>query len=246
MQKLMRKKLAVASAVTLILLFFIILTMKKKIASHLITGLVFALAGIFIGYSLKKNPDVKYIPSATVYKDTCVENKIICKLTMTDSLSIYNIVRKGNLKTYKSKPLPEKSDTNSITVVPDCVENTYVKTLDNGFTKVFDTLLVKGKILDWSRSYQMDTLQLTKEVIRNTVSVVREEKSEDTIQVIEIKKKPVYLGPSIGFHYDKEFIPITGVNLRNDFGSVTFALNPRRPEQFQVSIQAKVFRIRSR
>lgn len=242
----MRKKIAVASAVTLILLFFIFLTMKNKTMNYVFAILLF-IAGLGVGYSIHKPANtVKYMPSAIVYKDTCIESKIICQLTTTDSLSIYNIVRKGKLKTQKTKPNPEKVDTVTITIAPECSKNTYTKVLDNGFTKVFDTLLVKGEILDWSRAYQMDTLQIVKEVIRTTTSVVKEEKPEDKIEELtESSKRNLHLGLSTGINYNQKYSFLTGLNLQNDLGSLALTVNPRTLKEVQVSLNLKLLKLRS-
>lgn len=205
------------------------------------------ISGLGVGYSIRKPVDtVKYMPSAVVYKDTCIESKIICQLTTTDSLSIYNIVRKGKLKTQKSKPNPEKVDTVTITIAPDCSKNTYTKILDNGFTKVFDTLLVKGEILDWSRAYQMDTLQIVKEVVRTTTSVVKEEKPEDIFEGrTESSKRDLHLGLSTGINYNQKYTFLTGLNLQNELGSLALTVNPRNLKEVQLALNLKLFNLRS-
>lgn len=217
------KKLKLYSLLVVGLLVIILLLNMDKIKKYAIPVLLL-IAGFLAGWFLKPKVTVhkSICETETVYKDTCLTNKLIANISTTTETKQEVAIKQG-------KPKKEISDLSIKEVaveVKDEIDSTYTtvfeKNYNFGLVKLNVRIPVtakspaKGKI---ELDYQVDTTIL-KEMTVVTNTAVVEKGTDDSFtkktEVIPVEVKPTYLKLVGGISYtDKVFYPVgAGINFK--------------------------------
>lgn len=222
-KRISKKWLVVGGIISLLLL--LIIYMNKKYIIYAISALITLVAIFFAGrWTAPNKIQTEYIcETGYELRDTCLGSTLICTLTTQDSFSVYRIIREGLKKKDTTKHKVEQVE--EIVTIEPIKKRTYIKLLDNGITTVWDTVIVEGKILDWKRSHQTDTLIQVEHKTTTTTAIVEAGKDDSKkIEYIPVEnnKSQTWIGVEGGvIYYDNPVVPI-GLTL--DRGRHTFSL----------------------
>lgn len=203
--------------IALFLLIFLNMDKIKKIAIPLIIGII----AFFAGWFLKPKKACTKLSQKTeiVYKDTCLDNKLLCTLTSKDSLSIYRIIREGfKSKSEKVFPKVESSKPVPVEDVPEVLQEIqYTKYMNNGNTEVWDTLLIIGRLKDWHRATKLNEIVEVQEKHTETTAVI-EKGSDDSFtkktEYIPFETNPTRLKAVGGIGYNEGIYYPVGLGIQ--------------------------------
>lgn len=233
--KLMPKNVAIIGALLLVIAALLLLKMKNF--SKYLPYIFVALGGIAIGITgtkmFTKKCETIYLPSETVtiYRDTCIESKIIADVTSETFEDVSTEVKKGKTKTDVSKAPVE-----SIVKQDSIYTTNFVKDYDFGLMKIHLKTTVKAASAATAEhfiEYQLDTLILKKMVNTTSTVVISEGKDDSKTETTKYlpmaldapKETWIGLGGSImstpnGLKYD------AGINTRFNKTSVGLFKDP--------------------
>lgn len=248
--------------VVLTLILWSLLTKLMKNISKYILYAVIGLAGIALGVFGSKlfskcKAETVYVPGEVVVKDTCLDNRLLCTITTKDSMNIYRIIKEG-LKVHEpkqgNKPKIEEVKVPDTPYAEPILERIYTKILNNGIVEVYDTLKIRGEILDWDRAYKVNETVEVQEKITNTTAVI--EKGEDNSETIKYlpvevpRKKETWVGLGTSFKYNDKFIPDAGIFVERGKTSVGLFVDPLQGfndlSSYRVQLNQKLLRIGSK
>lgn len=225
---------------TLVLVIATLLILKmKNLKNYIFVGLGALVLGAGLMWFIKPKPATISVPSEviTVFRDTCINDRILFQLTSEDSVSIYKIVKKG-LKS-KSKTInPPISKTERVTdtlyLNKPLMKTTYP--LERIFENiiVWDTLEVMGTITKWVSSSKIDTTEVIKEkTTTNTIGVQvgKDDSGKDIVKYLPLEveaQKETWIGLGSSLKYENRPIVDIGLSAQSGRSTMSLYIDPQK------------------